>query len=220
MKKIGEYWVPDIDVEGQYNLDRTKIAFENNQGVQIANLFAALEYVKNSELAIDGGANVGSWTRVLGNRFQAVHSFEPYKYAYDCLVANINQWRLSGIVTLHNKALSDKNERVSVEPAGVGRRSVTCGVTGPGEIEATIIDSLDLRACSFIKLDLEGYEAKALLGAKETIKRFKPHILIENKFEKNFFHKKSPAEKLLNRFGYVVVNKFGESQIDWLFEHR
>ena len=221
MRKIGEYWVPDIDVEGQYNLERTKIAFENNHGIQIANLHGALEYVKDLEFAIDGGANVGSWTRLLADRFSLVHSFEPYKPAYECLAANISDWNLRGKVILHNKALSDINEKVSVEPAGVGRRSVTCGVTGPGEISAISIDSLELASCSFIKLDLEGYESKALLGAKETIKKFKPYILIENKFEKKyFFQKKSPAEKILNRYGYVVVNKFGDKKIDWLFEAR
>jgi FkbM family methyltransferase len=221
MRKIGEYWVPDIDVEGQYNLERTKIAFENNQGIQIANLHGSLEYVKDSELAIDGGANVGSWTRLLANRFSVVHCFEPYKPAYECLVANISDWNLTGKVILHNKALSDINEKVSVEPAGVGRRSVTCGVTGPGEIEAISIDSINLKKCSFIKLDLEGFEAKALLGAKETIKKYKPLILIENKFEKRgFFNNKSPAEKILNKYGYCVLDKFGDNQIDWLFKHK
>jgi FkbM family methyltransferase len=221
MKKIGEYWVPDIDVEGKYNLDRTKIAFENNQGIQIGNLHDALRYVKDSDLAIDGGANVGSWTRVLANRFSVVHCFEPYPPAYECLSANINNWHLTGEVTMHNKALSDVNEKVSVEPAGVGRRSVTCGVTGPGKIEAISIDSLDLKSCSFIKLDLEGYESKALLGAKETIRKYKPFILMENKYEKKyFFQKKSPAEKILNKYGYVVVNKFGDQKIDWLFEFQ
>ena len=221
MKKIGEYWVPDIDVQGDYNLARTRIAFENNKGIQIENLLKALEYVKHTSLAIDGGANVGSWSRVLGGRFGVVHSFEPYPPAFECLAENIKNWNLEKVVSLHHKALSDTNEKVSVEPAGVGRRSVTCGITGPGEIEAVSIDSLELGECSFIKLDLEGFESRALLGAKETIKNFRPLILIENKFEKKrLFNKKSSAEKILNKYGYNVLDKFGDNQIDWLFKHK
>ena len=43
----------------------------------------------------------------------------------------------------------------------------------------------------------------------------------KNKYEKKyFFQKKSPAEKILNKYGYVVVNKFGDQKIDWLFEFQ
>lgn len=37
----------------------------------------------------------------------------------------------------------------------------------------------ELTRCDFIKVDIEGFEARMLDGAKETIKRFTPHMLME-----------------------------------------
>jgi hypothetical protein len=41
------------------------------------------------------------------------------------------------------------------------------------------IDDLNLPSCDLIHLDVEGYEAAALQGAIETIKKFKPVVIIE-----------------------------------------
>jgi FkbM family methyltransferase len=48
------------------------------------------------------------------------------------------------------------------------------------EVRTVTIDSLNLDNCDFIKLDLEGAEPLALLGAMETIKKFHPTILFEH----------------------------------------
>jgi hypothetical protein len=41
------------------------------------------------------------------------------------------------------------------------------------------IDSLNLDKCNFIKIDVEGFELNVLKGAEQTLKRFKPALLIE-----------------------------------------
>lgn len=42
----------------------------------------------------------------------------------------------------------------------------------------TIVEMLGLERVDFIKMDIEGAEVDALLGAEETIKRFKPKLAI------------------------------------------
>jgi len=48
-----------------------------------------------------------------------------------------------------------------------------------GDVVMCTIDSLNLEKCDLIHLDIEGYEGKALLGAANTIQKFKPVIIIE-----------------------------------------
>ncbi|MBW9086601.1 FkbM family methyltransferase [Rhizobium wenxiniae] len=89
-----------------------------------------------------------------------------------------------------------------------GARTVTGRVVGKGEIECVAIDSLNLGDCSFLKLDLESYGHRALVGATETVRRSKPWILIENKqtnLEKLLGGTK--AEKFLKKVGYELVEK-------------
>ncbi len=217
MIKIGNYWVPDGDAVEGYNLERTRAAYENGDGIQIDHLRGALEFVDEFELAIDGGANVGSWTKAMAGVFDRTHSFEPFAPAFACLERNVAEWELGAGVQLHEVALSDRVEGVSLSPAGEGRRSVTCGVTGKGSVPAISLDSLRLEACSLIKLDIEGYEAKALKGARKTIQLFQPWILIENRRPQEKLDQPSKAEKLLKRFGYELVAKFGDPELDWLY---
>ncbi|MEO8614030.1 MAG: FkbM family methyltransferase [Luteolibacter sp.] len=216
MKKIGNFWVPDIDAQQGSNLQLTKASFEDRGGIQIDNLINALKVIKRFDLAIDGGANVGSWTRVLADHFQQVVSFEPNHDAFECLQRNITEWQIADRVTAYKEAISDRHEMVCVAPAKQGRRTVTAQVIGPGDIPTKTIDDLQLTACSFIKLDLEGYEAKALAGATATVAKFRPWIMVENKKKHSFF--KSSAEQILQKWGYQLIGKYGDRQIDWLYE--
>ena len=92
-------------------------------------------------------------------------------------------------------------------------RRVQVGPRGEN-IETITIDSLDLDGCDFIKIDVEGFEPLVLLGAEETIRKYKPVIL----FEKNF---KKVSDEVLAEFGvtpeqnnsFDLLNKFGYSNI-------
>lgn len=216
VQKIGEFWMPDVDVAPGANLEKTRKGFEGKAGIQIDHLERALSYFEARELAVDGGANVGAWARRMGASFGRVHSFEPNPNVFECLQRNVTDWGLAGRVTCYPKGLSDQVEYVSISTAE-GARTVTGKVVGKGPIECVPIDSLDLEACSFIKLDLEGYEAKGLLGARRTIARFRPWVLIENKPRRHHKILGTPAVRVLKRMGYRLVEKIGADRIDWLF---
>ena len=42
------------------------------------------------------------------------------------------------------------------------------------------IDDLDLKACHFIKIDVEGMENEVLAGATDTLKKYRPILYVEN----------------------------------------
>jgi FkbM family methyltransferase len=60
-----------------------------------------------------------------------------------------------------------------------GISSVSTGVGHPVRVARVTVDSLGITDVSFIKVDVEGHELNALLGAAETIERDRPALLIE-----------------------------------------
>lgn len=216
MHKIGNFWVPDIDAAPGRNLERSEFGFGSKQGVQIDHLIRALELVPDRTVAVDGGANVGAWAKLMGAHFEQVHTFEPNPVVFECLARNIQEWGLSPKVTAYPNGISDKHEFVSISTKDKNARTVTGRISGKGNIECITIDSLNLADCSLLKLDVEGYEDKCLRGASETIGKFRPWIMIENRREKA--GKKTPAELVLDDFGYVLVEKIGDDELDWLYK--
>jgi len=170
MKKAGQMYILDDDNFFNLYFSRTGDDFE------IDHLNVALKYVQNWRVAIDGGANYGSWSRYMAKQFEKVLSFEAVDDIYECLEKNVEH---HGNIETFNQALGDENKHVTV---GHGKRydNVGCATyNGEGKTPMIPIDSLDLDTLDFLKLDIEGYEYYALLGAKETIMRCKPVIVFE-----------------------------------------
>ncbi len=65
-----------------------------------------------------------------------------------------------------------------------------------------LIESIDLERVDFIIIDVEGYELHVLRGAKKTIRKYKPLMLIEVFSENRDF-----VYKFLEEYGYKVLLK-------------
>jgi FkbM family methyltransferase len=63
------------------------------------------------------------------------------------------------------------------------------------------VDSLNLKRLDFLKLDIEGMEIEGLRGATESLKTFKPQLLVE-KIKSN----SGEIEDLLAGLGYKLFN--------------
>lgn len=135
--------------------------------------------IPNWTVAIDGGAHVGTWTELMAARFESVIAFEPSP-AFESLEFNAREWLN---VTIANAALADEHCAVEVfhpHPRKSGKltnRKVR-KVKGAASI-ALPIDSLVLAECGLIKLDIEGFEYPAIMGARDTIARCRPFVLVE-----------------------------------------
>jgi FkbM family methyltransferase len=152
--------------------------------------FAAL--LRPGNTVVEAGANIGAHTlgiaRIVGPAGRVL-AFEPQRAIFQLLCANM---ALNGIscVEAHWAAVGSTQSRLAVprlnlaEPHNFGGVSLDRSRTEPGAREELVpvatVDSLDLPACHFIKVDVEGMEAEVLRGAAATIARHRPVIYAEN----------------------------------------
>ena len=89
MKKINGIYLPDDDTHFESHLANGKI-YQGKGTYQFGKLSVAVNQVStdNRKVALDIGAHVGTWSRVLSYLFDTVIAFEPNQANYDCLVEN------------------------------------------------------------------------------------------------------------------------------------
>lgn len=135
------------------------------------------------EVFIDGGAydlcNTIEFIEWCHGDYDKIYAFEANKSSYDkCLnIIQMNPLLDENRIELYNAALWRKEEILSFNDQKEDASYV--GENGCTVVQGQTIDAL-LRGnqVTFIKLDIEGAELSALMGAKETIKKWKPRLAI------------------------------------------
>jgi FkbM family methyltransferase len=164
----------------------------------------AARQCRQHRTAIQAGGNAGMYPVALAGFFDSVLTFEPESLNYECLVYNCRKFKH---VKPMRAILGDSDESVGLEErAGLmdGELCVNSGafrVSGEGDIPQVRIDDLGIDDLDFIQLDVEGYELKVLEGAKETIDRCSPVIMVER-----VDHGDDP-EPFIESMGYVRIIK-------------
>lgn len=132
-----------------------------------------LPYVKGT--VIDVGAFIGDHTIAYARRANKVIAFEPNPNAYQCLDFNLKNYPN---VELRNQGLGEIPGKISLTDVPTNVGMVYASKSNKG-IDCITIDSLNLDRLDFIKIDAEGYEHNILKGAEETIKKYKPVMVLE-----------------------------------------
>lgn len=149
----------------------------------------AASHIKEGSCVIDAGANVGSHTIAYSSKVGkegTVIAIEPGKVAFECLLHNVGLFPHNNVMPI-KAALSDQDgQTVShTEDANLGAsvcNPVETRVPGSFYLLTVTIDfiaSQIQKPISFIKLDIEGWETDALIGASKTLRDHKPILLIE-----------------------------------------
>lgn len=129
-----------------------------------------------SEIFVDAGGFDGDTTEEFCRRcpdYRAVHLFEPSQHNMRAAKARLEGHR---DISFRAEALSDHigSMRFNAE-AG----SASAATSGPGEdVRVTTLDHAVTDPVSFIKMDLEGWELKALAGCERHIRDDRPKLAI------------------------------------------
>ncbi len=161
---------------------------------------------------LDVGANDGIYSLFASNYVGpdgSVYSFEPSQREFNRLLDNIALNQISNIKAL-KLALSDFDGTATLKVANdehAGQNTlgeyvyagVHCSDVEPIAVKRLddLVDELGIQRVDVIKLDIEGAEFSALKGAQETLKRFKPLLILELSDEA-LKHQGSSAIQLLN----------------------
>ncbi|MEF8733036.1 MAG: FkbM family methyltransferase [Candidatus Accumulibacter meliphilus] len=145
------------------------------------------QMLKPGQTILEIGSNIGAHTvflaQAVGPQGRVV-AFEPQRIVFQMLCANI---ALNGLrnVDARHAAVGREPGRIVVPTIdyaeSVNSGGLSLGNWSTGEcVSLLTLDGLDMAACHFIKIDVEGMEGDVLAGAVETINRFRPALYVEN----------------------------------------
>ena len=155
----------------------------SKENIYIDKVLLAKKQLKEiaGSIIIDGGAfdgdTVEMFSEMLGSRNNLnIHCYEADTANYEILENKItSDTYLPHNITLHKAALWDKKGMIQFGGNGLS------GCVGKGlgnYIPTERIDDYPYEKVGLIKLDIEGAERNALLGAVDTIKKYKPVLAV------------------------------------------
>lgn len=200
-------WLPDGEKHFPEWMSRNGEMVDGRGTYQIKKLREAMRHVARFRTAVDVGAHVGLWSMHLAQRFKSVHAFEPMDSFRACFSRNV----VESNVLLYACALGAVSGRVTMnyDPADSGNTHVAFE-GGTSVTPMMTLDECDIQDVDFIKIDVEGGEDLVIAGGKQTIQKYRPTIIVEQKLHKlkaNFGIDGQPALDLLKSLGYLVVRE-------------
>lgn len=208
------WWFPDQDTHFAEMLSKN-IAKGGGAVYQQPVRIHSIGQCRNRRVALDIGANIGLWTRDLCKFFEQVIAIEPVLEFRQCLIENIPAQNLK----IEPVALGSVNTTINmiITEHNTGHSHVDVASIGSGAIPMITLDSMNLSAIDYIKIDCEGFENNILLGARETIMQNRPIVVIEDKKHKDVGHSDttSALNTLLSWNAHVIKTIGNDIILGW-----
>jgi FkbM family methyltransferase len=182
--------------------------------------------LKPGDLAIDGGANIGYTSSLMSQKVGKngkVIAFEPHPTIYSRLVDNSKNWQYKNNLKLIQKGISQKCGIAFLDETqnfqtneGTSRVILNQELASHKKIEIVSLDSIfpSGSKIDFLKLDIEGHEYQALLGAKTLLENQNISNIL---FEEHFPQQSKVISYLVNlNYKVYFINKafFGPQLIE------
>jgi len=139
------------------------------------------------DVALDVGCNHGGWTVPLASRFRTVYAIDAQPACLDA-IASLNLRNVvadqfaawSNIGRLMFRTNVNKAGEHQGTIAGVDEFVIADKVIEQYEVPCKPLDLLNIHGrLDFIKMDVDGAEVNAIIGAQELLRNHKPALVIE-----------------------------------------
>ncbi|QOI69151.1 putative methyltransferase [Pelagibacter phage Mosig EXVC030M] len=217
MKQVKGWWLPDWD--NHYDTAMTNVG--DTWVYQQEQRDYALSYVKNFNLALDIGGNIGFWSQDLCKKFKTVKAIEPHPDNIECYRKNMiefTNWQLDEV------ALSDHQEENAVlfqSPDESGNVSLNShGVTHGNSIRTLkeeqltktytdvkmlddYISEFEGQNIDFIKVDCQEHEKEIVSGGLDLLSRNDTVLCLELPRRNQLEHQQhNDVVNILSGIGY------------------
>lgn len=178
---------------------------------EVEDAVSIIEHCAGRTVAVQAGGNVGLWANAFAGSFDTVYTFEPDALNFKCLNLNVshqNVIKMQAALGLQRGCIS-----MEITPGNCGAHMVQPN-SKIANAPMLRIDDLALHACDLIQLDVEGYEFYALQGAIETILKFHPVIVVEDKgICTHYGLQEHSVRYWLEAMGYAVVERLNRDLV-------
>ncbi len=169
-------------------------------------------------VCLDIGSNIGYYTilenKLVGNNGKII-SIEPSPLNFECLQKNI-KLQANNSIQAFNFAASDKNGKLDFFINSKSNWSKVLEKNekphSDGKIISVLTKTIDsfltennFEKIDFIRMDVEGYEYNIFNGMRDSLKKFKPILMIE-------IHKDIMTIPVTTKFLHEIENHFYEVQ--------
>lgn len=134
--------------------------------------------VTKEDIVVDCGSAEGLFALSVFDKCKHVYLVEPVASFINSLKLTFSN---TANTTIIEKALSDSVYKTKMIDNGISSFLSNQKLVGVQNIEVSTLDEIFYNnnlPITYIKIDLEGYDLKALLGAKNLIQKFKPKIAV------------------------------------------
>jgi len=184
----------------------------------------ALGLMPSGAVIIDIGANIGTTSVLAAAQYDVtVHAMEPSPRARECLEASIAHNTLIGSVIVEGCAIADRTGVANFFEAsflagshltnGEDTHATRSGFSVPLMTLDHYVEKAGLTRIDMIKIDVEGFEQDVLDGAKDTLAKFRPIVIMEfNAWTITAFRNMSPRallDTIRERFGTAYILREG-----------
>jgi FkbM family methyltransferase len=147
--------------------------------------------VRDSDVCLDVGANIGYFSFLFATKAQKVYSIEPIRINVKLMELSASINNIENMVIINSLA-SDENgfeefiEAEETSLSGIRKNGfeqdleTNYGVTKTisYQVSSITIDKIDFPRLDIVKIDVEGAELKVLKGMKKTLEKYTPRLLM------------------------------------------